>query len=300
MRVDDPYFGEQERPFLETIVSLARDYDVKFDIAVVAWPFDHLADPGVFSIYTNNTDVLELVAHGYRHIEVVNWTYGWDDNYGIILPMGQQLAGYNQYANHNEFGDTTNIIVPRATQEALIRDMRDVFARHGMTTATQIFLAPFVNGNRDTVDLASEYGYKYISTEAMGVPACMYENMIVTSSQVIAQPSVGDIERIADLGYRHVVAIFHPSDFHPSRLSALKTRFFDQFRSSRYYSRMRFVFISEGVNGGYYGNLAPCPANAGLLDSDGTTKLALLGSCGDGICDGAAGEKISCPQDCHL
>jgi len=34
--------------------------------------------------------------------------------------------------------------------------------------------------------------------------------------------------------------------------------------------------------------------------NDGSAEETSLGSCGDGICDGTAGEKTSCPADCHL
>lgn len=133
-RIDDITFETKQKSVLENALYLARKYNITFDLAVIAKPFDEKADPEVFKIYEDNQDVFEVVAHGWDH---------------------------TRYLGNNSYGEFSK--APPDYQENHIKKMKAVFEKHDITTATQIFLLPWSAGDENTIKLAEEQGYIFMT-----------------------------------------------------------------------------------------------------------------------------------------
>ena len=131
-RLDDVTFTKTDKPVLENALYLARKYNITFDLAVIAQPFDEKADPEVFKIYQDNQDVFEVVAHG------------WDHKYSA--------------PNKGEFNGA-----PYKYQEEHIKKMKEIFVKHNLTMATKIFIVPWNSGDENTNLIADLQGYQILS-----------------------------------------------------------------------------------------------------------------------------------------
>ncbi|MDD5195583.1 MAG: DUF2334 domain-containing protein [Candidatus Omnitrophica bacterium] len=161
-RLDDITFSETDKPALEAAVYLARKYNITFDLAVIAKPFDSRQDSKTFEVYQSNQDVFEIVAHGFTHRNPIN-------------------------NNNQEFYDTTvKTEVPFDIQEEHIRQMQQIFERHGMPAATKIFILPCAVGDSNTISLAQKYGYKLIVMR--GVPHDKDKRKIIVSDATVGVP----------------------------------------------------------------------------------------------------------------
>lgn len=136
-RIDDITFETKQKQVLENALYLARKYNITFDLAVIAEPFDKRADPEVFKIYEDNQDVFEVVAHGWDHKNYLN------------LPNSTAQS---------EFGEVNPKI-----QEDHIKRMKQVFEKHNFPLATKILILPFNTGDTNTIEIAERYGYTLMS-----------------------------------------------------------------------------------------------------------------------------------------
>ena len=111
-RIDDITFSKQQKPMLETALSLARKYNITFDFGVIAKPFSESADPETFKIYQDNQDVFEIVAHGYTH--ALDTIFA-DESYGA----------HGEFKIISDF--LTNKSIPINIQEQHIKKMKEIF-----------------------------------------------------------------------------------------------------------------------------------------------------------------------------
>ena len=165
--IDDIDFSQNEYNLLTNAIYLADKYNITFDLGVISSSFYNNSDANTFGLYENNTDVFEIIAHGYTHAidpSIVNQaptgSYG---EFYIISP--NQSSGLN---------------VPLSIQDNHIRNMRQIFQSYNLTTATEIFTVPYHTGDFNTTLLAEKYGYKLIIQK-------------ITSPQVFSEIRFGNV-----------------------------------------------------------------------------------------------------------
>lgn len=140
-RIDDITFEKGQKQVLENALEIAEKYNISFDLAVIAKPFDENADAETLGIYENNRNRFDVVAHGLTHKNPLNYTNSPECEF---------------------YDDINDIHVPLEIQEQHIKEMKEIFERHNMTRATEIFIAPRYAYDKNTKELAKKYGYKMI------------------------------------------------------------------------------------------------------------------------------------------
>jgi hypothetical protein len=132
LRIDDISFSKKDEMIFNKSLELAKMYNARFDLAVRAKPFKLNHSDEVLSLYKNNKNIFEVVAHGYTHKSCINET--------SVL----------------EFDDCSPWV-----QRDHIKKMKDVFIKYNMTEAQYIFASPGHSGNIFTAWLLKIYGYTF-------------------------------------------------------------------------------------------------------------------------------------------
>jgi peptidoglycan/xylan/chitin deacetylase (PgdA/CDA1 family) len=225
-RIDDiTSFREGYENILENSLYLARKYDVTFDLGVIAKNFDATEDNKSFSIYENNQDVFEIVAHGYDH------------------------KNYLDNASSKEFGDG----IPFEIQEDHIRKMNEIFKERNLTQAAKIFLLPGSRGNNNTIFLANKYGYKLITQSALPGK----QGSLIVSDSYMSIPMEENIASEIQLAKDHledliknneteIQIILHPVNFYKIENSEELIKEIASLRKEN--KNIRFGFISERLD----------------------------------------------------
>ncbi len=144
--INDITFKKEDQLALNNALTLAKKYNVTFDLGVIAQQFSENSDPETFKIYQDNKDVFEIIAHGLTE--------------GSDLIFIEEL---NESGSYGEFHiQPINRTVPAEIQEEHIKKMKGIFERNNLTTATKIFTVPFYSGDENTIKLAEKNGYKLI------------------------------------------------------------------------------------------------------------------------------------------
>ena len=139
-RIDDIDFSQKQEIVLRNAVLLARKYNIVFDLGVIAGRFETNKNAAVFRIYEENSDIFEIVAHGLTHLN----------------PVSPTRTG--------EFYDATKEeSIPEDIQESHIREMKEIFKKHGLREAQEIFFVPWHAGDRKTIEIAERNGYRLIT-----------------------------------------------------------------------------------------------------------------------------------------
>ena len=211
-RIDDITFSKQQKPMLETALSLARKYNITFDFGVIAKPFSESADPETFKIYQDNQDVFEIVAHGYTH--ALDTIFA-DESYGA----------HGEFKIISDF--LTNKSIPINIQEQHIKKMKEIFEKNNLTMATKIFIVPYHSGDDNTIKLAEEYGYRLI-VQVLSDPKNYSEKkykQIIASEDIIdvAQDNQFDetdqitydieLDKAILAGQKRIMIALHPINF---------------------------------------------------------------------------------------
>ncbi len=233
-RLDDITFAKSQKPVLQNALYLAHKYNITFDLAVIAQPFDKNKDNATFKIYQDNQDVFEVVAHGLTHANPINSSH------------------------KGEFFDTTdNKPIHPEIQENHIRKMKEIFEKHNLTIATKIFAVSWNAGDNDTIKLAEEYGYKLITQTF--VPNKLAEQkygMIIVSKEMVGisanqtlsdkdiQKALSDIKSLIKENQTKIQIITHPVNYLNDTLSIDKA-ISEIVNNSADKSRIKFSFISD-------------------------------------------------------
>jgi hypothetical protein len=165
--IDDVTFSPSDTSNLENALYLADKYHITFDLGVIALPFSENMDNDTFSLYQNNQDDFEIIAHGFTHA------------------LDQSIIDQSNSAIYGEFYIfPTNQSVPYSIQDNHIKRMREIFQDYNLTTATEIFTIPYHTGDFNTTLLAEKYGYKLI-LQKITVPKSFSEVQFgnITASQ---------------------------------------------------------------------------------------------------------------------
>ena len=167
--LDDVTFEKNQNEILNNVLYIARKYGITFDLGVIALPFDENSDDETFDIYKNNQDVFEIVAHGFTH--------GLDTSIADQYPLDSV---------HGEFYVLPiDKNVPLNIQRYHILRMRDIFGKHNLTLATEIFVTPYHAGDFNTTLLLGQYGYSFVEQK-------------ITSPQTFSEIKFGNITETQD------------------------------------------------------------------------------------------------------
>jgi hypothetical protein len=160
--IDDIDFAPDQTAMLENALYIGNKYNVTFDLAVIANLFDQNMDNDTFSIYQDNQNIFEVVAHGFTHSldqslidQLPVGSYG---EFSVFLPNTTgNMGGALGEGGGQPWGN-----VPYSIQESHIKNMVRIFNDYNLTTATEIFVVPYHTGDINTTLLAAKYGYKLI------------------------------------------------------------------------------------------------------------------------------------------
>ncbi len=152
-RLDDITFEKKQEESLKNALSLAKKYNLTFDLGVIAQPFDEKADPVTYLLYEEHQDVFEIVAHGYTHSN----------------PLDGKHTG--------EFFDvTTKKSINSSIQEEHIKQMAAIFKKNNLQQAGKIFVVPWLAADSSTILLGKKYGYTKIIKSS--VPDLSMEELV--------------------------------------------------------------------------------------------------------------------------
>lgn len=140
-RIDDITFEKNQKQILENALTIAEKYNISFDLGVIAELFDENADAETFAIYENHKDRFSIIAHGLTHKNPLNYSNSPDCEF---------------------YDDINDIHIPYNIQEAHFIEMKDIFEKHNMTKALEVFVAPRYAYDGNTEKIAKKYGYKMI------------------------------------------------------------------------------------------------------------------------------------------
>ncbi len=231
-RYDDITFKTKQKQVLENALYLARKYNITFDLAVIAKPFDEKADPEVFKIYQDNQDVFEVVAHGWTHVNPLN-------------KSGQ-----------GEFYDLSgNKSIPYSIQEEHIKEMKKIFEKNNLKWGEKIFILPWSSGDQNTIKIAKDQGYRIMTQ--LFVPGGNYEYLdetLIVSKEFLPinireNLSDKDLENYKKIlteltkTQKRIEVILHPLNFDKTTNSEEAIKRIVNFKDPR----LKFGMISDGV-----------------------------------------------------
>jgi len=252
--IDDVIFSQYDSSALQNALYVANKYNITFDLGVIAFPFRYSMDNDTFSIYKNNQDVFEVIAHGFTH--------RLDSS--IINPINESFySEYQNKTNSSIYGEfyvfPINKNVPINIQEDHIKRMKEIFQEFNLTTATQIFTLPYHTGDFNTTILADKYGYSLI-LQKVNVPKSYSEvkfgriiasenyidilptDIIFTNNDVLDYNS--KLNNVISLGQKRIDVSLHPINF--QNLSAVDN-FFGQILSQKN-SNIVYRMLSDRFN----------------------------------------------------
>lgn len=235
-RIDDITFSKYQKQVLENALILARKYNVTFDLAVIAKPFDEKVDQDTYQIYLDNQDIFEVVAHGLTHAPIYNKSSG----------------EFYDYVNKKP--------IPSKIQEEHIKEMMDIFIKYKLTNfGTKIFALPWSYGDQTTIELAKKYGYrlmtqKYIpgtGTEYNDGYIIVSRNWISVDANQTIKPN--DIQKYKNGIYKiiknnqtRIQIISHPINFYKIENSEnLIDQIVNEYVNN---SKIRFGMISDRLS----------------------------------------------------
>ncbi|MEK6983478.1 MAG: DUF2334 domain-containing protein [Nanoarchaeota archaeon] len=233
-RIDDITFESYQKKVLENSLSLAHKYNITFDLAVIANPFDKKFDPSVFKIYEDHKDVFEIVAHGLTHTNPIN------------------------SSSIGEFYDITNKKrIPYSIQEEHIKNMSEIFYRYNLTYATKIFVLPFHTGDNNTIQLSKKYGYKIIVQNFISNNGyAYYDGDVLVSREVVGinlslnlteadlSKSKADFLRLVKNNRKEIQIFGHLNNYKGNDMEKL----ISWIVNNKFKLKLKFGFISKELN----------------------------------------------------
>jgi len=144
-RIDDISFKKSQYKNLNKVIDLAKKLDIVFNLGLIAESFDKNADAKTFSLYQNNKDIFQIIAHGYDH------------------KRGEFFAPYD-------------------IQETYFLLMIDIYKKNNFYWATKILTLPWNRGNNNTIRLANRLGYKLLIKKNKLNIEYRFDNLRVCSS----------------------------------------------------------------------------------------------------------------------
>jgi hypothetical protein len=237
--IDDIIFSHADEFTLSNALYLSKKYNVTFDLGVIAdslqGDFDNLS----FSLYKENPNSFEIIAHG--------WTHYLDPSINITN------------ASHGEFYIFgVNKSVPFLIQEEHIKIMSQIFKNFNITTGDEIFTVPYHTGDFNTTLIAGDYGYKLILqkiTTPQTFSEIKYGNGIVDSQVYVDIPEYNNftsediinysyqVNKAIQLGYKRIDISFHQINF--QYLQNIDS-FINEIINSQ--SNTSYKFLSERFN----------------------------------------------------
>jgi predicted deacetylase len=238
-RIDDITFETKQKQFLINALYLARKYNITFDLAVIAKPFDEKADPEVFKIYQDNQDVFEVVAHGYNHADYQNESCRSNSCF-INTSCGEfKCASYEQQNDH-------------------IKKMKAIFEKRNLYWGTKIFAVSWHSGDENTINLAKNYGYQLMTQSDVTSNSYEYKLGDLTISKVYigiamnqtistneVKKYVGQLNNYVNKNQTKIQIIMHPINFYKTENSEELIKGFIEARNTN--PKIKFGFISEGL-----------------------------------------------------
>jgi len=236
-RIDDIDFSSGQEISLKKASYLAEKYNITFDLGVIAQRFYLNKNETVFQIYKDNSDVFEIVAHGYTHRNPITGGSG-------------------------EFYDVTNKKpIPENIQEWHIQEMKNIFEKYDLNLATKIFFVPWHKGDENTIKIAEQYGYKLMTQTY--VPENKENNLEYNNKNIIVSYSVVNIplkewqlekdisnsnKQLNDLinsRQENIQIVMHYPNFYKD---ANVEDLIKNITQSSYSQRVKFGFVSERLD----------------------------------------------------
>ncbi len=240
--IDDITFGGDEATTLNNALYLANEYGITFDLGVIAEPFSEDMDNGTYSIYQDNQNIFEVIAHGFTH------------------SLDQSIVDNTSTGTYGEFYIfPINQNVPYSIQGYHIKEMKQIFQNYNLTTATEIFTIPYHTGDFNTTLLAEKYGYKLI-IQKITTPKSFSEikfGNITSSQDYIDIPLnssftekdvlnyTSQLNQAIKMGQREIDISLHPINF--DDLSNIDN-FFYQILSQTNDSNIDYDMLSDRFN----------------------------------------------------
>lgn len=204
LRIDDLSFGSGDYNVVKNAVHFCRDYNVTFDLGVIAQRYRDWQSSATLSLYEANKDCFVISGHGLTHRNPVDPT------------------------STGEFYDKVKgTVVPYDTQLQHVLGMEQIFNGAGVDFRGRMFL-PGTGGDQNTISILSSRGYSYVAmSNACGGDQFCYVNGTLFSetnawhvpqvqrpiTYTEIQATLNDIKYYEGLGTPEIDVMMHRENF---------------------------------------------------------------------------------------